>query len=1116
MAAIETIRPTDANGYSLGWSNRAYAYDGLLYSYANKNNLPTGNPVISLGAVNADETTNAWQAKAQTWISATAYIKMYAFTIDDLISVTITDKNGNLKHTVRAAAIWSAGEQTLSVALNSADWGGAGFPNIANLRIRVNYTRTGGGDGTQTYIYEGWIEGRYNTTENLQLSLSSAGAINIQPGKISNMSLSFGAVASYSSVAKTLADLGRIVLQSISADIYSVRSMLNMSLSEAAEAAIEWIIRQVQEFSISIGTAAGVAVSIAKHSPIPIEQARDNPRFEQVFLAIITLKNGGPTLYHSTRNLSVFGYIYEDYLVSVSGLSSDVRRADLTSLNSDLTLIFKNDRILTYDYLSDLDTAYPFMGASLLLQEVYISAEGDLSEIETVFSGVLDQPTDIGLKEFTCQASTLLHDADRRWKQRTVNLTDFPYAHEDIGKVIPIVYGSNIRIPALRTNWGARTTLKAGISASPSSIELSDASRFPSSGDAYIDSEVIHYTGKAGNTLTGVTRAQAGTTAVDHSAGASVWQKQALYESVAAAHNLASRGDIFAEINGELLRVTSGISSRYDSTGYILTASDQIKVETSALRVSESSGATSFNHTVKSDDMPSQLLYTGLSTGASLPLHFPAAPSGTLSAISVRCTLLITVLGNPASTVTIYAGPDKVNYPKVADIQTDGTIVWYLPQTFDMARSGWSTTQNLFVFGGNYGSTNIIITAYDADQSAVSTVEDAVTTGGELQRAATTCPVAEQITYAAYKTIFIPFPAAPGAAEALKNIIDTYSLGIVVTTPRSVDTIIYAGPDNTYPKVATVKATSGDVVWHLPQTFSLTRDSWNTTEKFFIGGNSATGDITFTISAANRVCISTAIADGLTVSVTSTKDVERFHITASGPYSRPDQVIKDFLQTWLGIASNNIDTASFAAAGSWFATNNYAFGFALLDQIMPSDLLKKMAFECRSTLIDKQGVFYLDVIPDTAPAAVKTISQVDLAPIGAEITFSQPAVADIANDLEATYQSNYSALRNNSCKQGTVTASDAASIAKYGRYVASFSFDLIQSGTMAASVLANILLRRKLPYLTANMPLLWQHFDLRPGDTIDISYPIYDGKKFFIEKVKREGAKVTIEGVEWY
>ena len=79
-------------------------------------------------------------------------------------------------------------------------------------------------------------------------------------------------------------------------------------------------------------------------------------------------------------------------------------------------------------------------------------------------------------------------------------------------------------------SWGGEdtsaltTTLNGAINDSTTTIVLTDASQFSSSGTNFviIGSEEISYTGISGNTLTGVTRGVDGTTAASHSDGATV------------------------------------------------------------------------------------------------------------------------------------------------------------------------------------------------------------------------------------------------------------------------------------------------------------------------------------------------------------------------------------------------------------------------------------------------------------------------------------------------------------------------------------------------------------------------------------------------------------------
>jgi hypothetical protein len=310
-----------------------------------------------------------------------------------------------------------------------------------------------------------------------------------------------------------------------------------------------------------------------------IIEARNRLRAEPVYLLEIALLNSGPTLYLSDRILTVGSQVYEDYVDDLKGLGEELKRLDAGSLNADFTVRLRNDNYKTYDHLVTMGDTCPFEGAAVTVKEVYLDSDGTPSAAETIFKGVIDTLVDIDLLWFSCKVSDIIHHEDRKWKQNRVDLDTYPSALEDVGRLIPFVYGDAGRIPALRTDWGARTTLKVDLNDSQTTgIELSDSSRFPSSGSLSIDDEKMSYTGITSNVLSGVTRGAGGTTRRPHGKGSLVWEDQANYDSVLADHELHTVGDIFAEISGILFRVTTGVSAQLLSGRHILRATTQVRV----------------------------------------------------------------------------------------------------------------------------------------------------------------------------------------------------------------------------------------------------------------------------------------------------------------------------------------------------------------------------------------------------------------------------------------------------------------------------------------------------------------------------------------------------------
>ncbi len=104
-------------------------------------------------------------------------------------------------------------------------------------------------------------------------------------------------------------------------------------------------------------------------------------------------------------------------------------------------------------------------------------------------------------------------------------------------------------------------TLSGSIS---TTVGVSDSTNFPSSGTILIDNEMISYSGKSGNTLTGLTRGALNTTSVTHTAGAQIFIK-----AVAVSGTGAGISNIG---NGKNITWTARTDVSYE------TASETIKV----------------------------------------------------------------------------------------------------------------------------------------------------------------------------------------------------------------------------------------------------------------------------------------------------------------------------------------------------------------------------------------------------------------------------------------------------------------------------------------------------------------------------------------------------------
>ena len=127
-----------------------------------------------------------------------------------------------------------------------------------------------------------------------------------------------------------------------------------------------------------------------------------------------------------------------------------------------------------------------------------------------------------------------------------IDTTTWPNADpDDIGKIEPIIYGSVFGAPCLAVDAGANSPVSIALTAAATVLYYSNTlTGFTATGDVYVDSEQITYTGKTTEVingvthgkLTGLTRGVSGTTAVIHNIGAPLAQVQAAYKYLVAGH----------------------------------------------------------------------------------------------------------------------------------------------------------------------------------------------------------------------------------------------------------------------------------------------------------------------------------------------------------------------------------------------------------------------------------------------------------------------------------------------------------------------------------------------------------------------------------------------------
>lgn len=217
------------------------------------------------------------------------------------------------------------------------------------------------------------------------------------------------------------------------------------------------------------------------------------------------------------------------------------------------------------------------------------------------------------------------------------------------------------------------SSLNGAINSAVTSIVLTDASAFPTVGFLSVDNEVISYTGKSTNTLTGCTRGADGTTAASHTDG-----RIAMHRVVAGHHNALKTEIIAIETSLTLTAgravATNGGTGHIEASAATATELGYLSGVTSAiqtqLNLKAPLASPTFSGTITTALTSSRALVTG--AGSELSASAATATevsylSGVTSAIQTQMNLKAPI-ASPVHTGTVTA-------PNLAITDTSNQLV---------------------------------------------------------------------------------------------------------------------------------------------------------------------------------------------------------------------------------------------------------------------------------------------------------------------------------------------------------------------------------------------------------------------------------------------------------
>jgi len=187
--------------------------------------------------------------------------------------------------------------------------------------------------------------------------------------------------------------------------------------------------------------------------------------------------------------------------------------------------------------------------ASVTYSEIFAGASAAGDRIDH-FVGSIEDLGELSASRLTVYCSGLELDIAAKFSHTILNTDDYPGADpDDLGKLVPQIYGNVRRSPCLAVDAGGKTTIaEAMTAASPGNsdtLEFTDASKFPAAGafTAQVDDEQIRIASRSGNTCTLAASGARGydsTNAVPHDDGAAVFEIQTEYIYLIADHAVKS------------------------------------------------------------------------------------------------------------------------------------------------------------------------------------------------------------------------------------------------------------------------------------------------------------------------------------------------------------------------------------------------------------------------------------------------------------------------------------------------------------------------------------------------------------------------------------------------
>jgi len=702
------------------------------------------------------------------------------------------------------------------------------------------------------------------------------------------------------------------------------------------------------------------------------------------------------------------------------------------------------------DSFTELFGSYEPHFTTVTISEFHVGASA-AEDLEDIFKGNIEDfpemTTDI--VSVTCSGYEL--SIANKFSHNIVEATTYPQADpDDLGKMLPQVYGRAKKVPFMAVDAGGFTFLIADISASVTTIDITDSAKLDASGTVQISAEQITYTGNTSNQLTGCTRGVNATAATIHARGAYVAQIQSNYIYI-IGHAVKAVDVVY--VGGA--RTASGFTAYTGQTGDAHASYP---------------GKACIDFTV----LPILARQVDFTLSDTTDVSDTIGVSDTITVVD---GIIINDTAGVSDAITV---ADNIGYTSA------GSNKELYPNAYNAGSYPQQVTNPANVYDGN----ETTYCAIDAQGNP-----------------SWTCPSTNYGTIATqYMWILIEIIA--NETITIQDS-DGNTLGTISITPKAWFRFTKSG--GTWAlglKVTGIDENSSTRIYEIKKIVEYTPTLTKTGAAYRGGAATATGGVARSGDATKGGAATKEGAATKTGAVTLTGnsiadiviggivacDLQGFQDDGAGTYTgtpnalieRPDHILKHILINRCGLTASEIDSTTYTAAGAYYATNSFVLAFAILEKPNSRFLINEIARQAKSIEIWEAGVHKLIHLPvdETTDKSIDGY-RIDLDQIWVKYTDR----ADIKNTLSARYNRIWSGYTNETeSDQGVVIATDTPSVTKYGTLQGDpFSFPYIPGATQAQAIL-------DLTKEDLNNPRLMVEFsggyyltDLERGDIIEFA-----------------------------